>query len=64
MIGLGSIVNAAAIVAGGCVGLVTGKAISERVRVTLVSGMAENTTPFPSEAVSAMVKMPSIADFR
>ena len=30
MIGLGSIVNAAAIVAGGCVGLVAGKAISER----------------------------------
>ena len=43
MIGLGSIVNAAAIVAGGCVGLVAGKAISERVRVTLVSGMAVGT---------------------
>ncbi len=43
MIGLGSIVNAAAIVAGGCVGLVAGKAISERVRTTLVSGMAVGT---------------------
>ena len=43
MIGLGSIVNAAAIVAGGLVGLVAGKAISERVRVTLVSGMAVGT---------------------
>ena len=32
MVGSGSIVNAAAIVAGGCVGLVAGKAISERVR--------------------------------
>ena len=36
MIGLGSIVNAAAIVAGGCVGLVAGKAISERVRMLAV----------------------------
>ena len=43
MIGLGSIVNAAVIVAGGCVGLVAGKAISERVRTTLVSGMAVGT---------------------
>ena len=43
MIGLGSIVNAAAIVAGGCIGLVAGKAISERVRTTLVSGMAVGT---------------------
>ena len=43
MIGLGSIVNAAAIVADGCVGLVAGKAISERVRTTLVSGMAVGT---------------------
>ena len=43
MIGLGSIVNAAAIVAGGCVGLVAGKAISERTRATLVSGMAVGT---------------------
>ena len=43
MIGLGSIVNAVAIVAGGCVGLVAGKAISESVRTTLVSGMAVGT---------------------
>ena len=43
MIGLGSIVNAASIVAGGCVGLVAGKTISERARATLVSGMAVGT---------------------
>ena len=43
MIGMGSIVNAAAIVAGGLVGLVAGKAISERTRATLVSGMAVGT---------------------
>ncbi len=43
MIGMGSIVNAAAIVAGGLVGLVAGKAISERIRTTLVSGMAVGT---------------------
>ena len=43
MIGMGSIVNAAAIVAGGFVGLVAGKAINERIRETLVSGMAVGT---------------------
>ena len=43
MIGLGSIVNAAAIVAGGCVGLVAGKTISERARATLVIMKLEAT---------------------
>ena len=37
MIGLGSIVNAAAIVAGGCVGLVAGKAISAGLRGNVVT---------------------------
>ena len=60
MIGLGSIVNAAAIVAGGCVGLVAGKAISERVRVTLVSGMAVGTL-FVG-ASSTFSKMLSVGD--
>ena len=60
MIGLGSIVNAAAIVAGGGVGLVAGKAISERVRVTLVSGMAVGTL-FVG-ASSTFSKMLSVGD--
>ena len=60
MIGLGSIVNAAAIVAGGCVGLVAGKAISERVKVTLVSGMAVGTL-FVG-ASSTFSKMLSVGD--
>ena len=60
MIGLGSIVNAAAIVAGGCVGLVAGKAISERVRTTLVSGMAVGTL-FVG-ASSTFSKMLSVGD--
>ena len=60
MIGLGSIVNAAAIVAGGCVGLVAGKAISERVRTTLVSGMAVGTL-FVG-AGSTFSKMLSVGD--
>ena len=38
MIGLGSIVNAAAIVAGGCVGLVAGRAISERTASVACGG--------------------------
>ena len=60
MIGLGSIVNAAAIVAGGCVGLVAGKAISERARATLVSGMAVGTL-FVG-ASSTFSKMLSVGD--
>ena len=60
MIGLGSIVNAAAIVAGGCVGLVAGKAISERVRTTLVSAMAVGTL-FVG-ASSTFSKMLSVGD--
>ena len=60
MIGLGSIVNAAAIVAGGCVGLVAGKAISERARATLVSGMAVGTL-FVG-ASSTFCKMLSVGD--
>ena len=60
MIGLGSIVNAAAIVAGGCVGLVAGKVISERVRTTLVSGMAVGTL-FVG-ASSTFSKMLSVGD--
>ena len=60
MIGLGSIVNAAAIVAGGLVGLVAGKAISERARATLVSGMAVGTL-FVG-ASSTFSKMLSVGD--
>ena len=60
MIGLGSIVNAAAIVAGGLVGLVAGKAIGERIRTILVSGMAVGTL-FVG-ASSTFSKMLSIGD--
>lgn len=43
MTGIGSIVNSAAIVAGGLVGLAVGSFISKRVQATLVSGMAVGT---------------------
>ena len=43
MIGIGSIVNAAAIVAGGFIGLAVGSQLSKRVQATLVSGMAVGT---------------------
>lgn len=43
MTGIGSIVNAGAIIAGGCVGLAAGRLISRRVQATLVSGMAVGT---------------------
>ena len=43
MTGIGSIVNAASIVAGGMVGLAVGSLISRRVQATLVSGMAVGT---------------------
>ena len=60
MIGLGSIVNAAAIVVGGCVGLVAGKTISERARATLVSGMAVGTLFVGASATFS--KMLSVGD--
>ena len=43
MIGIGSIVNAGAIVAGGLLGLGIGSLISMRVQATLVLGMAVGT---------------------
>lgn len=43
MIGIGSVVNAGAIVAGGCLGLAVGSLIPRRVQATLVSGMAVGT---------------------
>ncbi len=43
MTGIGSIVNAGAIIAGGLVGLAVGSFISKRVQATLVSGMAVGT---------------------
>ncbi len=43
MTGIGSIVNAGAIVTGGLIGLVVGSFISKRVQATLVSGMAVGT---------------------
>ena len=43
MTGIGSIVNAGAIVAGGLIGLAVGSLISRRVQATLVSGMAVGT---------------------
>ncbi|MBP5545090.1 MAG: DUF554 domain-containing protein [Kiritimatiellae bacterium] len=43
MIGIGTIVNAGAIVAGGLLGLTVGSLISRRVQATLVSGMAVGT---------------------
>lgn len=43
MIGIGSIVNAGAIVAGGLIGLGIGSRIPRRVQATLVSGMAVGT---------------------
>ncbi len=43
MIGIGSIVNAGAIVAGGLIGLGIGSLIPRRVQATLVSGMAVGT---------------------
>ena len=43
MIGIGAIVNAGAIVAGGLLGLTVGSLISRRVQATLVSGMAVGT---------------------
>ena len=43
MTGIGSIVNAVAIIAGGLVGLAVGSFISKRVQATLVSGMAVGT---------------------
>jgi len=43
MTGIGSIVNAGAIVTGGLIGLAVGSFISKRVQATLVSGMAVGT---------------------
>ena len=43
MTGIGSLVNAGAIVAGGLIGLAVGSLISRRVQATLVSGMAVGT---------------------
>ena len=43
MTGIGSLVNAGAIIAGGLVGLAVGSFISKRVQATLVSGMAVGT---------------------
>lgn len=43
MTGIGSIVNAGAIIAGGLIGLAVGSFISKRVQATLVSGMAVGT---------------------
>ena len=43
MIGIDTIVNAGAIVAGGLLGLTVGSLISRRVQATLVSGMAVGT---------------------
>lgn len=43
MTGIGSIVNAGAIVVGGCAGLAAGSLIGKRVQSTLVSGMAIGT---------------------
>ena len=43
MTGIGSLVNAGAIIAGGLVGLTVGSFISKRVQATLVSGMAVGT---------------------
>jgi len=43
MTGIGSLVNAGAIVTGGLIGLAVGSFISKRVQATLVSGMAVGT---------------------
>lgn len=59
MVGLGSLVNAGAIVAGGCVGLAVGSLIPRRVETTLVSGMAVGTMFIGAGATFSKMLVPA-----